>query len=377
MTPVEAGPIPSPVDADKVLHICSTACRHDPAVQRQRRNDIDVRVIDFHAHIVSPEVEALVAGTPQKAAEAELMKRMQGEASVRHTEEFTKPGSARRMTTVAERLGDMDRMGIDLQVLSPSGVQYYYWAEEGLAEQIVRVQNENVARHCADHPDRLRGLGTIALQHPGLAVEQLRQAVRGLGLHGVVVSSLVGGKDLSHPDFEPFWHAASELGCIVFLHPLGTSLGERLNTSFLSNLVGQPLETAVALSKLIFDGVLDRHSGFKLVAAHGGGYLPSYIGRSDHGHAVRPEAGLPKRPPSEYLKQIWFDTVVYAPEVVRHLIDTVGVSQLVLGTDYPYDMGMYDVHDFIASVPNITLQERRLIMGLNADALLRATAPHP
>lgn len=356
-----------------MLHTCTPYCRHDPATPRRGRAGHTPLTIDFHCHVLTPEVEPLVADHPAKRAEPELLLRMQGEAAYQQNEKVYGDAN-RRLSSIGERLADMDRMGVDVQVISPSGVQYYYWAEEGLAELIVRMQNENVADLCARHPGRLRGLGTVALQHPKLAVEQLRHCVRELGLQGVVVSSLIHQKELADPAFEPFWKEASDLGCIVFLHPLGSSLGERLATANLSNIIGQPIETTIALSKLIFSGSLDRHPGVKLVAAHGGGYLASYFGRSEHGHHVRPEAHEMERSPLDYLKRMWFDSVVYDPRIVRHLIEVVGASRILLGTDYPYDMGTYDVHDFADAVPGITDEEKRLLLGGNAATLLGLNA---
>ena len=351
-----------------MLHTCSPACRHDPAVRRERKSD-DL-TIDFHCHLLTPAVEALVADRPEKRAERGIQQKLMGEASARHNEDVMMPAAVRRMSSMDERLADMDAMGVDIQVVSPSPTQYYYWADEALATEICRLQNEHIAWQCAQHPQRLRGLGAVALQHPALAVQQLRHCVQTLGLAGVEISSTTRGEALSSPAFEPFWALAAQLQCIVFLHPLGTTLGERVNTHYLANIIGQPLETTIALSQLILGGVLDRHPGLRIVAAHGGGYLPSYSGRLDHGAQARPEAAGAQQAPSHYLKKIWFDTVVYDPQILRHLIDTVGVTQLVVGTDYPYDMGSYDVHEFIASIPGITPDEMRRILGLNAAELL-------
>jgi aminocarboxymuconate-semialdehyde decarboxylase len=160
------------------------------------------------------------------------------------------------------------------------------------------------------------------------------------------------------------------LGCVVFIHPLGTSLGERVNQFYLTNIIGQPLETTIALSNLIFGGVLDRYPGVKIVAAHGGGYLPAYIGRSDHGYNVRPEAGNMRKKPSEYLKQLYFDSLVYSPEQLRALIARVGASQIVIGTDYAFDMGDYDVHELIESLPGVSEEDRALMLGANARRIL-------
>ena len=326
--------------------------------------------VDLHCHALNPGVEALVADQPQKQAEPEFMLKTLGAASAEHNNAHMLPVAGPRLVNLALRLADMDAMGVDLQVVSPSPTQYYYWAEAELAEQIVRISNEGIAALCDAHPERLTGLGTLALQHPGLAVEQLDHAVRTLGLHGVEISTAVNGLDLDHPSLNAFWARADSLNAVVFIHPLGTSLGERLNRYYLQNIVGQPLETTVALSSLIFSGVLDRHPGVKIVAAHGGGYLPAYAGRSDHGYAVRPEAGAPGQRPSEYLKRIWFDSLVYGPQALRQLLDTVGVRQVVVGTDYPFDMGHYDVHGLIEAVPGLTDAERALLLGGNASRLL-------
>lgn len=355
------------------LHTCNDECvagRHVRMVRAHRHF-----TIDLHAHLLTPAVEPLVADCPQKKAEPELMLRTQGAASVAHNVQKMLPAAFRRMTSLEERLRDMDAMGVDLQALSPSPNQYYYWAEPDLAREIVRVQNEHVAATCATHPDRFVGLGTVALQHPELSVEQLAHAVRALGLRGVEISTAVNGLDLDDPKFETFWAKADELGCVVFIHPLGTSLGERVNRHYLTNIVGQPLETTIALSSLIFGGVLDRHPGVKIVAAHGGGYLPAYIGRSDHGYRVRPEASGMPQAPSEYLKRIWFDTLVYSPAQLQALIAQVGVSQLVVGTDYAFDMGDYDVHDLLDRLPALDDDARAAICGENARRLLGIDRP--
>jgi aminocarboxymuconate-semialdehyde decarboxylase len=350
------------------LHNCDFNCSNDRHTQVVRAHKHFT--IDLHAHLLTPAVEPLVAGCPQKKGEPEFMLRTQGAASVAHNMQKMLPTAFRKMTSLDERLRDMDAMGVDVQALSPSPNQYYYWAEHDLAREIVRVQNEHVAATCAAHAERFVGLGTIALQHPELSVEQLTHAVKTLGLRGLEISTAVNGLDLADAKFERFWAKADELGCVVFIHPLGTSLVERVNQFYLTNIIGQPLETTIALSNLIFGGVLDRHHGVKIVAAHGGGYLPAYIGRSDHGYKVRPEAGDIQKKPSEYLKQIYFDSLVYSPEQLRALIAQVGASQIAVGTDYAFDMGDYDVHELLESVPHLSEEERAQISGGNAMKLL-------
>jgi aminocarboxymuconate-semialdehyde decarboxylase len=327
--------------------------------------------IDLHCHALIPAVEALVAGLPQKAAEPDLMLKSMGGASVAHNNAKMLPTAGPRMTRIEQRLADMDTMGVDVQVISPSPTQYYYWAEQDLSQQIVRLQNEAIAEMCARHPRRLAGLGTLALQHPALAAEQLEHAVKTLGLKGVEISTSVSGKELDDPSMREFWARAESLGALVFIHPFGTTLGPRTATHYLVNTIGQPLETTIALSRLIFGGVLDAHPGLKILAAHGGGYLPTYIGRSDHAHAVRPEAAADaRRKPSDHLKRIWFDSLVYDPTALRHLIDRVGVSQVVIGTDYPFDMGHYDMHALVDATPGLTEEERAAILGGNAARLV-------
>lgn len=327
--------------------------------------------MDLHCHVLTPAVEALVAGTAQKAAEADIMLKTMGPASVAHNAGVMLPQAGPKLTKLEQRLEDMDRMGIDVQVISPSPNQYYYWADRDLAAEIVRVQNENVAQMCAQRPDRLAGFGVAALQHPELACEQLEHAVRKLGLKGIEISTSVNGKELSDPSLRVVWRKAEELGAVIFVHPFGSTLGDRTNTHYLVNTIGQPLETTIALSHMIFGGVLDDHPGLKIVAAHGGGYLPTYIGRSDHAFAVRPEARTQCRSsPGELLKRVWFDTVVYDSLALRHLVDRVGASQVVVGTDYPFDMGHYAVHELVEGTPGLSEQERAAILGGNAAGLV-------
>jgi aminocarboxymuconate-semialdehyde decarboxylase len=355
-----------------ILHGCGTGggarAPHDAPARaagsvRGRQRSFTV---DLHCHALTEAAERLVATLPQKLAEREIQPRMMGRESFDFTVNVMLKAAFPKLTNLALRLADMDAMGVDMQLLSPAPNQYYYWADPDLARQICRLINDHIASLVAQHPDRLLGLGSVALQHPELAIEQLDYAVRTLGLRGVELSSMVNGLELADPKFERFWARVEQLGCIVFLHPLGSSLGERLNRHYLSNIIGQPLETAVALSYLIFGGTLDRYPGVKILAAHGGGYAASYIGRSDHAWHVRPDARGCQRAPSTYLRQIFFDTIVYRPEQLRHLIAEVGASQVVVGTDYPYDMAHYDMHGLLAAVPGLSGEERAAILGGNA-----------
>lgn len=364
-----------PSDRELAVHSCGPGpCRHDgPDLAARLAHVAAPRdrplTIDLHCHVLSPAVEELVAGRPERTAELQALARATGSASVDHNARVMLPAAGLRMTSLHQRLQDMDAIGVDVQALSPSPSQYNYWADVELAGLLVHRCNEQIAEICARHPTRLAGLGNVALQHPELAAAQLEEAVRQFGLRGAAISSQAAGCDLDHPHFAPFWRKAEELQCLVFLHPFGSSLGDRLDRYYLSNVIGQPLETTIALSRLIFGGVLDRHPGLRLCAAHGGGYLPYYVGRSDLAFRVRPECAGIAAGPSAYLGRLWYDTVVHDPRALRHLIDTVGASQVVVGTDYPFDMGAYRFHEMLEAL-GIPSGDRRKILGENAASLL-------
>jgi aminocarboxymuconate-semialdehyde decarboxylase len=324
---------------------------------------------DLHAHCVVPAVWALVEGQDGRQAEAERQAAGMGPASAALNARLAREWGP-QLIDPAARLAAMDRMGLDVQVVSPAPTEYHYWADPALAGEVCRALNEGVADHVAAAPDRLVGLGMIALQHADLAAEQLTAAVRDLGLRGAMISTHVEGTDLSHDRFTPVWAAAEAVGAVLFLHPWGCSLDERLDRSYLYNVVGNPTETTLALSHLIFGGVLDRHPGLRICAAHGGGYLPYYPGRADHAHRVREDSRTCARPPSEYLHELWFDSVVHDPVTLRHLIDRVGPGQVVLGTDFPFDMGLDDPLGLLDAVPDLTPEERDAVAGANAERLL-------
>lgn len=338
-----------------------------PEAARPRGSDF---TIDFHGHQGSPDIERLLAAHPARVAELAAMAAASGEETMAFNRDDMLPKVLARMADIDLRLQDLDRMGIDLQVISPSPAQYCYWAEQSLATEIVAAANATIAATVAGAPSRLKGLGLVALQHPELAAAQLEAAIAQLGLHGAEISASIGGMELSDPRLEPFWQAAGRLRAIIFIHPLGSSLGSRLARNYLSNTIGQPAETTIALSHLIFSGVLDRHPDIRFLAAHGGGYLPFYFGRADHAYRVRPEARSCLEPPSAYLRRIFFDTVVFDPALVAHLVETAGIDRILMGTDYPFDMGAYDPHALLEAVPGLNAAGRTAILGGNAARLL-------
>jgi aminocarboxymuconate-semialdehyde decarboxylase len=323
--------------------------------------------IDMHAHLFVPEVEQLVQGMDGAEAEAQRQATLLGGASQSYNASMF-AAVLPRLTDPVVRLDDMDRLGIARQLVSPSPTQFHYWAEPALAAQIVALQNDAVLAQVAADPARLAGLGTVALQHPQLAVEQLAAALKA-GLRGVQVSTRIEGRDIFDPAFDPFWSAAEALGALVFVHPYGCSLGERIAPWYLSNILGQPVETSIALAGLVLSGTLERHPRLKLLAAHGGGYLAAQSGRLDHGWHARPETRTTSEPPSHYLGRVHYDSLLHAPDELAMLVRKVGAEQVVLGTDYPFDMGAYD-HGALLAASGLGQREYAAILQENAERLL-------
>jgi aminocarboxymuconate-semialdehyde decarboxylase len=284
------------------------------------------------------------------------------------------------LTDLDARLAAMDAAGVDVQLVSPSPSHYYPFLGPDHAVDVARRANTAVRELVDCAPDRLMGLGLAPLQHPSRMVEALEHAVTGCGLAGVEIGSYgasadggqAGTVELSDPALEPFWAAAERLGAVVFLHPFGCSLDERLDRFYLANTVAQPAENAVALSHLIFSGVLDRHPGLVLIAAHGGGYLPTAIGRSDRAWHVRPEARGCTHPPSSYLRRLFFDSLTHDPAQLAELVRVAGADRVLLGSDYPFDMGTdTPVEDLRAA--ELGAEAEQLILAGNAAGLLRIT----
>jgi len=333
-----------------LFHGCALKAFAQSKSARRRQVSVDgrrVKTIDVHAHCTIPEAVALMGrdSSPQGAG----------------------------LVMGPERLRMMDEQGIDMEALSIN--PYWYGTERDLAARIVKIQNEKLAELCAQQPDRFVAFATVALQHPDLAAQQLEEGMKKLGLRGASLGASVNGEELAAPRFDPFWAKAEELGALVFIHPQGApELGKRLaGSGILTNVIGNPLDTTIALSHLIFEGTLDRFPGLKICAAHGGGYLPSYADRSDHGCVTFPNNCMKvplKKHPTEYLRQLYFDSLVFTPEALRHLIAQCGSSQIMIGTDYPFPWTTTAV-DHVLGTPGLSAAERRAILGGTASKLLR------
>jgi predicted TIM-barrel fold metal-dependent hydrolase len=307
-----------------------------------------VTTIDVHAHVIVPEAEALM-GIKTPAADASVIEG----------------------AMMADRFQRMDEWRTDMQALSIRPI--WYSLERDLAAKVINLQNQRLAALCAAHPDRFVAFASVALQYPELAAEQLEEGVKKYNLRGAGIAGHVNGDELSARKFDPFWKKAEELDCLVFMHPQGIpELDKRLaGGGYLSNVIGNPIETTIFLSHLIFDGTLDRFPGLKICASHAGGYLPSYAGRSDYGCVRSPGAcDGAKKHASEYLKQLYFDSIIFTPEGMRHLVAECGASQIVLGTDYPFPWSTTTV-DQIFKTPGLNDAERRAILGETAARLLK------
>lgn len=312
-------------------------------------NGTRVRTVDIHAHCVVPAALEVLG---EKVGNDKLL-----------------------MDDTSTRIAAMDAQGIDTAALSIN--PYWYHAERDAAAELVRIQNEALVEICAATPDRFTAFATAALQHPDLAVEQIEYASRELGLRGLSVGGSVEGMELADKKFHPIWAKCEELNLLVFLHPRGTTelepSGRLSGSGLLENTIGNPLETTIALTHLIFEGTLDRFPGLKICAAHGGGYLPSYANRSDAVCRTFPNrvGPLPKKNPTAYLRdgQLFFDTIVFTPEALRHLIAETGPGQIMIGTDYPFPWTSTEI-DLVLNTPDLSDEDRIAILGGTAARLM-------
>lgn len=324
--------------------------------------------IDLHSHIFVPEAAEFVAPhldwttIPLAHFASEESKALNKQQDADRTS---------RMLKYDERLKDMDDMGLDMQLVMAPPLQCYFTLPVDIAVPAARKVNEGTAAYVAKHPDRFVGLGAVPLQDGQEAAKELEACMGAFGFKGVQILTNVAGNELSDLAYEPFWAKAEELGALVLLHPNGFTEGRRFSRHYFNNVIGNPFDTTMALHYLIFDGVLERHPNLKILAVHGGGYLPAYSGRIDHVWGARSDArGAIPNPPTSYLKKIYFDTVVFTPHQLQYLIDVFGADRIVLGTDYPYDMAEYDPIGHVAGLGTLDDSQVAAIAGGTARKLL-------
>jgi aminocarboxymuconate-semialdehyde decarboxylase len=276
-----------------------------------------------------------------------------------------------KLTDPAVRLQDMDKQGIDVQAISTSPFHYNYDKPAEFARETCNVVNDRIAEVVGTHPDRFVGLGTLPLQDVDMAIAELERCVNDLGFKGVEISTNVNGTDLTRAGLEKLFQRIEEMGVMIFIHPIGTSFKERMGDHYFRNTIGHPLESALAVGHLVFDGYLEKYPGLKICIAHGGGYIPTYSGRFDHPYHLRDDCRtIISKPPSEYIKKLYFDTVVFTEHQLRYMIETWGADKVVMGTDYPYDMAEPDPVGHVNSVQGLDDDGKAKIMGGNAAELL-------
>src|ERR1700751_426860 len=284
--------------------------------------------VDIHCHVLTSMAAEMVAGNsaatrhPREVYANERTREVNRQQAERNRVQFT---------SIENRLADMDRMGIDIQAISPSPNQTYYAADPELGIATARVINDNLAEIVGRNPDRFVALGTVPFQAPDLAIAELDRIHKSLGFRGIEIATNVAGEDFSAQRFRKIFARIEELGLLIFMHPTGFPEGRRF-----------------AVHHLIFGGVLHDHPNLKLVIAHGGGFLPAYSGRIDHAAAARPDTCEQiHRMPTTYLKRLYFDTIVYTHHQLEYLVEQYGADHVLMGTDYPADMGEVDPVGFV------------------------------
>jgi len=297
------------------------------------------KVIDVHAHILDESTMRIIA---KEAPSVGLsFKPIDQDFAV-----FEIGGTAykpfpRGAWDLEQRFKDMGIAGVDVHVLSNTPQTFLYGLDGSLNATIATIQNDQIAKHIKDHPGRFYGLATLPMQAPDKAAAELRRAMKTLGLKGAQIGSNINTRNLDDPAFEPVWAAANELHALIMVHPTQVAAADRLKNYYLTNLIGNPLDSTIAVASLVFGGVVEHHPNIKFFFVHGGGMAPWQAGRFAHGWKVRPEpkVHLKDHGPEQALATLYYDTILHAQPQLECLVSMVGASRVVLGSDYPYDMG--------------------------------------
>ena len=312
--------------------------------------------IDVHNHVIPLEMLQAIERDPARyqmsLQEKDGKRRIVREGG--HTfpvfDEFSDP---------AAKIASMDRRGLDVAFISPAPMVFFYWLDADTALEASRVINDGIASMCAAYPDRLRGMGTLPMQHPDAAIAELERVVKGHGFRSIELGTSVEQEQLADPRFRPVLRRAQELKVFIFAHPYAFTPGCGLESYYLRNLIGNPLQTTIMVANLMFSGALDELRQLKICLAHGGGFIPYQIGRLAHGHKVRKEAReLTKSSPYKLLRRFYYDTITHDPHALRYLIDLVGADRVTIGTDAPFDMGDEAPMDTLRRVKRLTASER-------------------
>jgi aminocarboxymuconate-semialdehyde decarboxylase len=329
--------------------------------------------VDIYCHVHVPAADAMLED-PSVADQARLCQ--EANALTGQINRDQHQDILPKLTDAEVRIADMDACGIDVQALSPSPFHYNYAYPAEFARDTSKVVNDRIAEVVASHPGRFVGLCTAPLQDADMAVAELERCIREHGTRGVEISTNVNGQDLTRCELEKFFARVEELDVMIFIHPIGTSFKDRMSDHYFRNTIGHPLESALAVGHLVFDGYLEKYPGLKICIAQGGGYVPAYSGRFDHPYHRRDDCRtVISKPPSEYVKKLYFDTVVFTGHQLRYLVDTWGADHVVMGTDYPYDMAEPDPVGFVDSTVGLSEEQKATVMGGNAAKLLKIEVP--
>ena len=322
--------------------------------------------IDVHSHFVVEECSQRLSSRHDGR---NIVQEASGQDSGKWNVELFKT-LRDKLSDVPTRLKDMDQGGIDIQVLSPPPYMLYYWADIETGAALSKMQNDRISEICRQYPSRFIGMGTVPLQDVALANQELERMARVLNLRGVIISSNVNGKDLDDKALYPFFEKAESLGVLIFIHPHDTAAAQRMQNYYLTNLLGNPLDTAIAGSRIILSGLLAKLPRLKIFLAHGGGHLPYVMGRIHQGYIVRPECRKEiSRPPWDYFRSLYFDTITHDRSTLEYLIHVSGSGQVLMGTDYPYDMAERDPVGFVSNLA-IPEADKKKILGENLRGIL-------
>jgi len=322
--------------------------------------------VDLHNHLRIPAAHELVkAHLPAVYHPAEGASELTRQIRARHADTRKK-----HQIDIDQRVADMKDMQLDVMAVSCTPQQFYYMVDANLGHESSQIVNDGIAAAVAKHPDRLTGMGTVPLQDTDLALKELDRCVKELGFRAIEIGCRVRDEELSAERLEPFWARCQEHDILIFVHPSSFE-SPRLMEHYLANIVGNPLDTTVAMHYLIFDGVLARYPKIKFYMSHGGAFAAAYGARMDHAYGARDDCRVKiYEKPSTYLKRFYFDSIVFSVDQLEYLIDKYGADRIAIGTDYAADMGEYDPVEHVYQVPGLSEADRQKICGLNALKLL-------
>jgi aminocarboxymuconate-semialdehyde decarboxylase len=328
------------------------------------------KAIDVHTHV---EFAGTFDILKKRYTDEEIFERFAVSATGRRSAELNRgivAGIRDALRDPQKKIRDMDEAAIGFSVLSSTPFAFFYEVEDNLAVELARFQNDKLADMVKTYPDRFAAMATLPLQVPGEALKELKRAAKELGLRGVEIGSHVAKRELGDEAFFPVYAALQELDMPIFIHPHHVAGLDRLLEYYLNNLIGNPLDTTIAAANLIFGGALERFPRLKVILAHAGGQFPYIIGRWEHGYKVRPECkDKVRQSPMAFFKNFYYDIITHNPDALRYLISLAGSDHVLLGTDYPYDMGDLNPVQTVTQLKGIKIRDRQKIMRENAIAL--------